>query len=56
MGIQKRYELETGQKATYRKGSSDYHTLKYVRWLENIASQQDNTPDAQVDAKCDLPR
>jgi hypothetical protein len=29
-----RYESETGQKATYRKDSSDYHTLRYVRWLE----------------------
>lgn len=35
MIIQKKYEKETGLKATYRKGSSDYHTLIYVEWLEN---------------------
>ena len=28
------YEQQTGNKATYRKDSSDYHTLEYVRWLE----------------------
>lgn len=29
------YFKETGEKATYRKDSSDYHTLHYVRWLES---------------------
>lgn len=29
------YFKETGDKATYRKDSSDYHTLKYVHWLES---------------------
>lgn len=29
------YENETGEKATYRKDSSDFHTLRYVNWLEN---------------------
>lgn len=29
------YFKETGEKVTYRKGSSDYHTLHYVRWLES---------------------
>jgi len=28
------YENETGKKALYRMDSSDYHTLKYVDWLE----------------------
>jgi hypothetical protein len=28
------YEFTTGEKPLYRKGASDYHTLKYVRWLE----------------------
>ncbi len=28
------YEAETGEKALYRKGSSDYHTLRYVKWLQ----------------------
>ena len=31
----KEYEKETGEKALYRRKSSDYHTLKYVKWLEN---------------------
>jgi len=31
---EKQYETETGEKATYRKGSSDYHTLRYVKWLQ----------------------
>jgi len=35
MKLTELYESETGEKATYRKGSSDYHTLRYVRWLEN---------------------
>jgi len=30
------YQTETGNPAMYRKGSSDYHTLKYVEWLENL--------------------
>jgi len=29
------YKSETGRNATYRKGSSDYHTLDYVKWLES---------------------
>jgi hypothetical protein len=40
--IQRLFEQRTGQKATYRKDSSDYHTLKYVQWLEELASQQPN--------------
>lgn len=34
--IQQLYENETGERATYRKGSSDYHTLRYVNWLEDL--------------------
>jgi hypothetical protein len=34
MDAQERYETETGEKALYRMNSSDYHTLRYVRWLE----------------------
>ena len=30
------YQTETGERAMYRRGSSDYHTLKYVEWLENL--------------------
>ena len=35
MSIQEQYESKTGEKATYRIGASDYHTLRYVRWLES---------------------
>jgi len=31
--IEEIYLKETGDKPTYRKDSSDYHTLKYVHWL-----------------------
>ena len=30
------YEEKTGEKAIYRKNGADYHTLKYVRWLEGL--------------------
>ena len=29
-----KYFAETGDKAMYRKGGADYHTLRYVKWLE----------------------
>lgn len=35
MKLKDLYEFETGEKALYRKGSSDYHTLRYVNWLED---------------------
>jgi len=35
MKLQDVYEAETGKKALYRRDSSDYHTLQYVRWLED---------------------
>ena len=34
VSIQEHYENKVGEKATYRKDSVDYHTLRYVRWLE----------------------
>ena len=34
MNLTEVYEKETGQAALYRMKSSDYHTLRYVRWLE----------------------
>ena len=34
--LERIYESATGEKALYRKGSSDYHTLRYVRWLEEM--------------------
>lgn len=39
---QKLYEEETGEKAMYQmqgKSGVDYHTLKYVRWLESFVTQ-----------------
>jgi len=45
MKLTELYESETGEKAIYHKGSSDYHTLRYVQWLENRASQQPNAVD-----------
>lgn len=35
MKYEDQYKQETGLDAIYRKGSSDYHTLRYVLWLEN---------------------
>ena len=35
MTPQQEYEKQTGEKAMYRIESSDYHTLKYVKWLES---------------------
>lgn len=32
--LRKQYEAETGEHVLHRVGSSDYHTLKYVQWLE----------------------
>ena len=41
------YEKETGQKAMYRKESSYYHTLRYVRWLEaKLKSLEKPEPEA----------
>ena len=42
------YKNETGFTAIYRKDGSDYHTLRYVRWLEHKiehASHQADTAD-----------
>jgi len=33
--LTEQFEKETGNKAMYREGMSDYHTLTYVKWLEN---------------------
>lgn len=39
--VQEQYEKKTKEKATYRKDSCDYHTLKYVRWLEKKLLEKD---------------
>ena len=40
MSIQEQYESKTGEMATYRKDASDYHTLRYVRWLESRLAEE----------------
>ena len=32
--LTEQFFAETGDKAMYRMKSSDYHTLRYVKWLE----------------------
>ena len=34
--LTEQYLAETGEKALYRMNSSDYHTLRYVNWLEKL--------------------
>jgi DnaJ-class molecular chaperone len=34
--LTEKYLAETGEKAMYRMQSSDYHTLRYVNWLEKL--------------------
>lgn len=43
--LRKQYEAETGELAMYRKGSSDYHTLRYVEWLEARVVCPSNTAE-----------
>ena len=40
MNIREQYEAKTGEQAMYLKGSSYYHTLRYVRWLESRLSEE----------------
>lgn len=35
INMQAYYETVIGERATYRKEGADYHTLRYVRWLED---------------------
>ena len=53
--LERIYESATGEKALYRKGSSDYHTLRYVRWLEEMcrppAIDREGRPSAPVDVE-----
>jgi len=37
--LAERYEKETGEKAIYRKDGADYHTLRYVEWLEGMIDE-----------------
>lgn len=46
MDYREEYERKTGEKAIYRKDSSDYHTLKYVKFLEQQLQEKDKVIDA----------
>ena len=48
--LRKLYERETGNKALYRMNSSDYHTLKYVEWLENKINLDDEIKQEMLEA------
>lgn len=52
MTLVEQYEKETGKKAIYRVNSSDYHTLRYVKWLENKIEQSRAKLEAG-NQKCD---
>ena len=43
----RQYEAEIGEKALYRMRSSDYHTLRYVRWLEKKLSEWTPETDSE---------
>jgi hypothetical protein len=34
-----KFESETGNVAIYRKDGADYHTLRYVNWLESLVEK-----------------
>ena len=34
-----KFESETGNVAMYRKDGADYHTLRYVNWLEALVEK-----------------
>ena len=40
MTIQEQYEVKTRERALYRKDGADYHTLRYVRWLETRLAEE----------------
>ena len=47
--LTEQFFAETGDKAMYRMKSSDYHTLRYVKWLEakvesGSSHNKQNTP------------
>ena len=46
------YEVESGEKALYRVGASDYHTLRYVKWLEAMVERFTSTNKAST--QCSL--
>jgi len=50
--LTEQFFAETGDKAMYRKGSSDYHTLMYVKWLEIKAKNLTAFTNTDIQ-KCD---
>jgi len=40
MTMHEQYESKTGERALYRKDGADYHTLRYVRWLESRLAEE----------------
>ena len=41
--LTEQYFRETGERALYRMASSDYHTLRYVNWLEAMVEKFTST-------------
>jgi hypothetical protein len=37
--LTRKFEAETRQVAMYRKDGADYHTLRYVNWLEALVEK-----------------
>lgn len=56
--LHERYERETGRKPMYRKNGADFHTLRYVTWLEGLlvrkfeAQQEDSADEKVVCPEC----
>ena len=48
--LTEQFFAETGDKAMYRKGGADYHTLRYVKWLEAKVEKftSTNMPSAEI--------
>lgn len=55
--IEQVYHDETKEKPTYKKEASTYHTLKYVRWLEQnydrLRKERDELKEALFYAECE---
>ena len=55
--LMEQFKHETGNTAMYRKGGADYHTLRYVKWLEAKVEKftSTNSKSAQLIAGRDVP-
>ena len=54
MTPQQEYEKQTGEKALYRMKSSDYHTLRYVTWLESKLTDWQSSASLVADTPKEL--